>query len=151
MKQLLQVFFIILIIPAANAQLNDLELANKLIGQPQDSIEAILNRTGNEYTITKIERGKNKFPLYNIYIEGKYGGVKHWEINAEQSVHIKNLFSESTYLALGVSRITIKYVHSASGHLKDFKAYDKPEDTDEITYEKSMGKGLSHFKVFLKK
>jgi len=76
MKNLLSFIFIYFsITPTINAQLTDLKLANNLSGQNKDSVEVILDRSGNDYTVTNIEETNGR-TVYNIFIEGKYGGVR---------------------------------------------------------------------------
>ena len=153
MKTLIQtctlIILLLFLLPQLNAQFNDLEIGNSLIGQNKDSIEVILDRLGNNYTITKI--GETNFrPVYNIYIEGKHGGVKHWIIDADQSAKIINPKTNREFIAYVIGHIRVKYIHSSSGHLKDFKAYGEPKDNEIIRYDKSMGLGQSHLELFLK-
>jgi hypothetical protein len=150
MKIVLSILLLLIQISVIKAQVNDLELANRLIGQSQDSIETIISRSGNDYTITKIEKGGNGSPLYHIYIEGVYGGVKHWKVDLESTIEIENRSGGSYRLRKAVSHIRIIYEHSSSGHLKDFKAYETPEENEIARYDKSMGTGQSHLELFYK-
>ena len=135
------------------AQLNDLKLVNLLMGQDINHLDSILYSTGYDYTITNVKGGErsSKFE-YTIYIESISGGIKLWEVEANQPYRIvegpdfgdiKEPIEDKSPL---ITKIYVRYRNSNVGDLRDFKSYEVPKN-DSITYEKDLGKNLSHLKV----
>ena len=133
----------------AFSQINDLKLANMLIGQDVNIMDSILDSAGYLYTITDKSTFEQTQKFY-VYIESQFG-IKLWEITALSSVKVPKAYRDiiknnpST-----ISVIFVRYRHSNFGDLRDFKAYPTPISNDSISYEKKMGKNLSHLKVSIK-
>ena len=149
MKRFALISINLLVYFSTYAQINDLEIVNNLIGKDKDSIETILDRTNNDYTITQTTYESNKGNTYTIFIEGKFGGVKQWTVIAGKNTKFINPITKNRYYTRVVNYIRINYIHNSSGHLKDFKAYNKPKDSDNVKYIKSMGVNQSHFEATL--
>lgn len=150
MKKAILLQITIFICIGSYAQLNDWNLTHMLIGQNVESLDSILNSTGYDYTITYQKHYDEVSGQYDIYIDNQWGGIKLWELGSttpfiydEHELTGRSIIpGEKEY----ITTIFIRYRHSNTGDLKDFKSYELIEN-DSIRYEKKMGKQLSHLKI----
>ena len=149
MKNLILISIFLLSGFTPQAQVNDLDLVNMLIGKNIEDLDSILISTGYDYTITsKKDNYEGVATKLDIYIDSQFGGVKLWELGTQR------YFGRDSYTPEGhfsgvidyISEIFVRYRHSNMGDLKDFKSYEIPKN-DTIEYEKELGERLSHLKV----
>jgi hypothetical protein len=102
-----------------------------------------LTDLGLEYYITY--KDKAEIELYIV----KNNSIRVWNIKfhdiytfTDNSRKVKNMFGENL-----VYEIFVRYRHSNLNDLKEFHAYDVPESTKYMTYDKNMGRNVSHLKV----
>lgn len=140
----------------ASGQLNDLELAGRIIGQEAEKLDSILSGCGYDYTITNVKGKKRAYShVYTIYIDSRFGGIKKWEVTSVYPQITTSVMGEETTEYLTgqpeyICEIFVRYRHSNTGDLKDFKSYSLPEN-GAIKYEKEMGSDLSHLKLSFQK
>jgi len=133
----------------SHSQINDLDLANMLIGKNIENLDSILTSTGYDYTITSQKDNYEGVAIkLDIYIDSQFGGVKLWELETQEYIGMPT-YTPDGYISGEidyVSAIFVRYRHSNTGDLKDFKSYGIPQN-DTIEYEKEFGERLSHLKL----
>ncbi|MCK5766629.1 MAG: hypothetical protein KAH26_11635 [Bacteroidales bacterium] len=149
MKKLIFISIFLLSGFTPQAQINDLDLVNMLIGKNIEDLDSILTSTGYDYTITsKKDNYEGVSTKLDIYIDSQFGGVKLWELETQEYIGMAT-YTPDGYISGKidyVSAIFVRYRHSNLGDLKDFKSYEIPKN-DTIEYEKELGERLSHLKV----
>lgn len=141
MKNLLLIFALFVASFAA-AQVNDLELANAIMGTKHKYLEDTLRKYGVDFYLTSTTGNE-----YTYFISNNMDAVKMWEITIGTLETSGATYNEGN-ITIGdplVIKFFIRYNHINMGHLRDFNAYEKPPNSEYITYDKSLGKKQSHF------
>ena len=149
MKHTILIVTAILCITAAGAsqeritEFNDLDIATALIAKKGDQVKEILNTFDIEYWFTNLDEG-----YHTIYIQYN-NSVRVWGIkigSIYRSINNKVVMVASDI----VEEVRVRYRHNNLNDLKHFYAFEKPQDTDFVKYEKELGKNMSHFKIVQK-
>lgn len=143
MKKLILIIAIVFSGVLMQAQ-TDLDIANSIIGKPLPKLEQILTDLGLEFYIT--DNSDNNTTLY-ISINNS---VRLWEIKSEDLYRERKVGNSVQFILAGENLITeifVRYRHSNLNDLRDFNAYELPENTKFRTYEKALGTKISHFRI----
>lgn len=143
MKKIILIIVIVFSGMLMQAQ-TDLDIANSIIGKPLPKLEQILTDLGLEFYIT--DNSDNNTTLY-ISINNS---VRLWEIKSEDLYRERKVGNSVQFILAGENLITeifVRYRHSNLNDLRDFNAYELPENTKFRTYEKALGTKISHFRI----
>lgn len=118
----------------------DFDIAIALIGMDTKNLDEIIQSYDVEYWITDNSEGK-----VTLYITNGES-IKRW------TLHFGNLVREingvqHTILKDIIKEVYIRYRHSNMNDLKDFFAYEIPEDEKYKIFEKELGREVSHMKI----
>lgn len=141
MKTITLIIAVLYVVNSA-AQINDLDLANALIGTKHKHMEDTLDKYEVDYYL--VQKSGN---IYTYFISNGKDALKMWDFTISQ-LETSGVGHNAENMKLGdplVVKFFIRYSHVNYGHLRDFHIYEQPNNTKYITYEKSLGKKLSHF------
>lgn len=142
MKKIVLLVLIIfsgLLIQAQQIEHTDLDIANALIGQPINDLQKIADSLGVQMSYDG--RGK-------LFVTAN-GTTNYYKVLVTTVYHKTspgNRLAEDNCIA----EVFVRYTLSSHFHLRNYQAYEIPENTDSVDYEKKLGKNKAHLKLIYK-